>query len=105
MPDGAKGGFNRVTGPDALPVLGRKIIERQQFIPILVQTQRGFRVFRFVGVNKQIKRRVGIFPGLCLPDGVQGLLAKSSWRCLVNRSKVFRPVIVQVSSLSTVSAK
>ena len=72
--DGGKGGFNRVAGPDALPVLGRKIIKCQQFIPILEQTARRFRVFRLKDLNKQIKRLVCIILGFRLPDGVQGLL-------------------------------
>ena len=63
MPDGGEGRFNRVAGPDTLPVLRRKVIKGQQFIAILVQTQRRFRVFRFVSVNEQIKRLVRITLG------------------------------------------
>jgi hypothetical protein len=38
MTDRAKGRFNRIGGPNALPMLCREIIERQQLSPVFLQT-------------------------------------------------------------------
>ena len=45
MTDGTEGGFNGVGRPQALPVLCRKVKERQQFFPVFLQAQRGFGIF------------------------------------------------------------
>jgi len=37
MPDRGKGGFNRIAGADALPMLRRKVEECHEFGPILLQ--------------------------------------------------------------------
>ncbi len=67
MPDRGKGGFNRIAGADALPMLGREVEECHEFGPILLQAQCRLGVFGFVGFDEQIKGLVRVVLGLGLP--------------------------------------
>ena len=55
MADRPEGRFDRVAGPDTLPVLGRKIKEGHEVLPVLVQTHRCLRVLRFIGLEEQLE--------------------------------------------------
>ncbi len=50
MADHPEGRFNRLAGPNALPVLGRKdMIENHQLLMIFVQTDGSLRILRLIG--------------------------------------------------------
>ncbi len=70
MPDRGKGGFNWITGADALPVLCWKVEECHEFLAVFLQAQRRLGVFGFVGFDEQIEGLVRIIFGLSLPDVV-----------------------------------
>ena len=70
MPDRGESGFNRITGADALPMLGRKVEECHEFFSIFLQAQRRLWVFELVEFDEQIERLFRINFGLSLPDVV-----------------------------------
>ena len=74
MADRPEGRFDRIAGSNALPLLGGEVMEGHQLLPVFVQAQCRFRVFRFVGFDEQIKSLLRLCPRLRLPDGVQRLL-------------------------------
>ncbi len=74
MADCPEGGFNRIAGPNALPVLRRKLIESHQFLSVFVQTDGSLRILWLIRFDKQIKGLFRIGLGLRLPDVVQCLL-------------------------------
>jgi hypothetical protein len=70
MPDRGKGGFNWITGADALPMLGREVEECHEFFAVLLQTPRRFGIFGLVDFDEQIERLFRIIFGFGLPDVV-----------------------------------
>ena len=67
-------------------MIGRKIIECQQFLSIFLKTLSGFGILGIVGLKEQIKRFLGIFPGLGDPDVMETLfrLSECVWKvCLI----------------------
>jgi len=52
MADCAKGRLNRVAGPNALPVLSRKVIEGHQFFPVFLQADGVLRVLWLIGLEE-----------------------------------------------------
>jgi len=50
MADRSEARFYRIAGPDALPVPGRKIVEGQQLLPVLVQADGRLRVLRLISL-------------------------------------------------------
>ena len=52
MTDRGKGEFNRIGRADALPMLGRKVKERHEFLAVLLQAQRRLWVFGLVGCDE-----------------------------------------------------
>ena len=67
----AKGGFNRVGCSQALPVLGREVIEYQQFLTVFFKASRRFRILGLIGLHTQVEHRFGLLSGLRLPDLMQ----------------------------------
>ena len=70
MSDRGEGGFNWITGADALRMLGGKVKECYDFGPVLLQTQRRLGVFGLIYFDGQIERLLRIIFGLSLPDVV-----------------------------------
>ena len=68
MSDSGESRLYGITGPDALPVFGRKVVESEQLLPVLVQIQRSLRVLGLIGFDKQIKGFLGIHFRTRLPD-------------------------------------
>ena len=66
MPDRGEGRFNRITGADALPMLGGKVEECHEFFAVFLQAQRRLGVLCFIGFDEQIKRLDSIIRGLGL---------------------------------------
>ena len=66
--DRPKGRFNRITGPNALPVLCRKIIESHQLLSVFVQADSSLRILRLIRLNEQVESFFCIRRGLSLPD-------------------------------------
>ena len=66
MANSPKGRFNWIAGPDALPVLSRETVKSHQFIPVLLQAERGFRVLGFIGQQEQIECLLGLLAGISL---------------------------------------
>ncbi len=64
LTDGPEGRFYGIGRPYALPVLGRKVVEGHQFLPIFLQANSGLRILRFIGRVKQIEGLVGMGFGL-----------------------------------------
>ena len=60
MPDGSKGADHRVRDPDVLPMLGWKIIVRQQIGAVLGQAFDRRRVFHAVSLDEDIEGSVGL---------------------------------------------
>ena len=76
MADHGEGGFNWITGADALPMLSWEVKECPELSPIFLQAQRRLRIFEFIDFDEQIKGLVCIVLGLSLPhvvDRVFGL--------------------------------
>ena len=48
----AKGGFDRIAGAYALPMLGWKVEECHEFLAVLLQAQRRIGVFGFIGFDE-----------------------------------------------------
>ena len=73
MPNRSKGRFNGIRGAKTLPVMSRKLEERQQLLPIFLQTRRRFRILRRIDLQKDVE---GLGSGgfsVRLPDLVQRL--------------------------------
>lgn len=64
MADGGKGGFDWVTGADALPMLGGEVEECHQLFAVLLQAQRRLGIFGLVDFDEQIERLFPIVFGL-----------------------------------------
>ena len=62
--DGSEGGHNRIAGMDALPMLRREIEECHELLAVLLQAQRCFGVFGFIGFDEQIEHIFHISFGL-----------------------------------------
>ncbi len=58
MADRGKGRFDRIGRPDMDPVFGRKVIEGQESLPILLQAFGGLRILGLVGQKEIIERLV-----------------------------------------------
>ena len=85
MPDRGKGRFNRITGADALPMLGVEVEECHQLFAVLLQAQRRFGIFGLVDFDEQIKRLFRIIFGLGLPNVVDrglGLWLGQLWKAV-----------------------
>jgi len=74
MADRGKGAFDWVRCPNALPMLGREVVEGEQLFSVLDQAFGGFGVFRLEGVDEQIEGGMGVLTRFGLPDVVQHLL-------------------------------
>ena len=57
--DGCKGALDGIAGADMFPVLGRKVVERQQRLAILGQTIGGLIVLRPVFGQEAVERLFG----------------------------------------------
>ena len=68
MADRCERGFNWIAGADALPVLGRKVEERHEFVAIFLQAQRCLGILWLIGFDEEIESLVRIVFGLSLPD-------------------------------------
>ncbi len=64
MPDGGKTRFDHIGRADTHPVLCRKVVERQQRIPVLPQTFNGLRVFRAEALFNTIESVFRVLPTL-----------------------------------------
>ena len=79
MPDRSEGGFNRVAGTYALPMLGWKVEEGHEFLTVLLQAQRCFGILGFIGFDEQIEGLLRIFFGLSLPNVVDRSFGFRLW--------------------------
>jgi len=68
--DRGEGGFNWITGADALPMLSREVEECHELGPIFLQAQRRLGVFGFIDFDEQIECLLCMVLGLSLPDVV-----------------------------------
>ena len=73
IPNGVKRGFNRIRGPKALPVMGRKLVELEQLLPVFLETGRRLQIFGFIDLPKDLKGVVGSYVGLRPPGLVQSV--------------------------------
>ena len=64
--------FNRIGGPNALPVLGWKIIKRQQLLSVLLQDLNRLGILVLIHLDKLIKRLVRLLTGFRHPDLTMG---------------------------------
>jgi hypothetical protein len=71
MTNRGEGRFDRIGGADALPVLGRKILEGQQFVPIPIQAFNRLGIFGFIKCGELNACALGILLRVRLPDVVQ----------------------------------
>lgn len=57
------------------PVLGRKVVEREQRVMVLGQLLGGLGILRIVVLHEVIAGRVHFLAGRCYPNGVQIVFA------------------------------
>ncbi len=62
MPDGGKTRFDHIGRADMCPVLCRKVVERQQRIPVPPQTFNGLWMFRAEALFKTIEAMFRVLP-------------------------------------------
>ena len=74
MPYGPARRFDRIGGADAAPMLGRKVMERHQRLPILRQTLYCIGKLGLVRRDEVIEGAIRQRSGFRLPDLVQGVL-------------------------------
>ncbi len=71
MTDGRERAFDRIRGPQVFPMLGGKIIERQQYVAIFLEAGNGFVVFDSVKLDEVIEGRLGVVARLGHPNVLQ----------------------------------
>lgn len=71
QPDGRERRFDRVRGPDVLPVCTREVVECEQLGAILDETLDRLRIFVLVGRHKANEGFLSRRPAVRLPDLVQ----------------------------------
>ena len=54
MANGAKAGFNRIRGPQTRPMRGRKRVERDEHLPVLLQTGGRLRILQGIRGCKRV---------------------------------------------------
>src|SRR5689334_24714455 len=74
MPHGGECAFNRVGGPQVLPMLRREVVKRQQRLAVLRQATHRLVVLDGVGLDKGIESGVGVVLRLGHPDVLQRAL-------------------------------
>lgn len=68
MSDRRKGGFDRIGGLDRDPMTGRKVVESQKNLLVLLCTLHCLRILVLIGFHKGLERLLRFFPILRIPD-------------------------------------
>ena len=85
MTDSPERRLNRIAGPNALPVLGRKIVERHQLLAVLLQAQGRLGVLGFIGFEEQVKRFLRLCLRLCLVVVARGAVVSFLYLVSLNQ--------------------
>ena len=94
MSDRGEGGFDRIAGAYALPMLGGEVEECHEFSSVFLQGQRRFGVFGLVGFDEQIEGLLRIAFGLSLPnvvDGGLGFWLRQLWQAIEHVHRLVLP--------------
>lgn len=75
MADHDKGAFDRITGADALPILGGEVEECHEVFAVFLQAQRHFGIFGLIGFGEQVRGLFRIIFGLGLPNVVDRVMS------------------------------
>jgi hypothetical protein len=73
--DHDKGAFDRITGADALPILGGEVEECHEVFAVFLQAQRHFGIFGLIGFGEQVRGLFRIIFGLGLPNVVDRVMS------------------------------
>lgn len=71
--DRGEGTLDWIGRSDALPMLGREVVEGQQLVPVLFQAFGGLGVFRLVSLDEEVEPLHRIGAGFGLPDVMEHL--------------------------------
>ena len=75
MADHDKGAFDRITGADALPILGGEVEKCHEVFAVFLHAQRHFGIFGLIGFGEQVRGLFRIIFGLGLPNVVNRVLS------------------------------
>ena len=75
MADHDKGAFDRITGADALPILGGEVEECHEVFAVFLHAQRHFGIFGLIGFGEQVRGLFRIIFGICLPNVVDRIMS------------------------------
>src|SRR5260370_17118474 len=82
MPHSRERALDRICRSEVLPVLGRKVIEGEQWVAIFAEALDSLLVLEAVAFDEAIECSLGVLPGLRHPDVLQrtlGLCLQALW--------------------------
>src|SRR6266571_3498603 len=74
MPHSRERALDRICRSEVLPVLGRKVIEGEQWVAIFAEALDSLLVLEAVALDEAIECSLGVLPGLRHPDVLQRTL-------------------------------